>query len=99
MTVCIAALFRFNYAPTMASPPDVGMGALALSDRMVTAGDVQYEPHQLKIAQITSRTMIMIAGEYPVHSQAILATIKQVRGDSSMSPYNIAIYMANQFKP
>src|SRR5208337_3713911 len=90
VTVCIAALFRFNYA-LIGSTPDVGTAALTLSDRMVTAGDVQYEPQQLKIAQITPRTIIMIAGEYSVHSQALLATHRQVRSDPSVSPYNISL--------
>lgn len=90
VTVCIAALFRFNYA-LIGSTPDVGTAALTLSDRMVTAGDVQYEPQQLKIAHITPRTIIMIAGEYSVHSQALLATHRQVRSDPSVSPYNISL--------
>ena len=76
MTVCIAALFRFNYA-LLGSPPELGVAAIALSDRMVTAGDVEYEPQQLKIAHITPRTIVMIAGEYSIHSQAIQATHKQ----------------------
>jgi 20S proteasome alpha/beta subunit len=67
------------------------MAAITLSDRMVTADDVQYEPQQLKVAFITQRTIIMIAGEYPVHSQALIATSRQVRNDPSFSPRNIAM--------
>jgi 20S proteasome alpha/beta subunit len=90
VTVCIAALFRFNYAK-MGDPLDVGTAVLTLSDRMVTAGDVQYEPNQLKIGHITPHVIILIAGEYSVHSQAILATHKQVDADVTTSPFNVAL--------
>ena len=66
MTVCIAALFRWNYAnlPTQQVAP----AALILTDRMVTAGDVQYEPQQTKVAHITPKTLLVIAGDYSLHS-------------------------------
>ena len=90
MTVCIAALFRFNYAKA-GDPPEIGAAAITLSDRMVTAGDVEYEPNQLKIGHITPRVIIMIAGEYSVHSQALFAAHKQIKGDVNASPNNIAL--------
>jgi 20S proteasome alpha/beta subunit len=89
VTVCIAALFRFNYA-SPGDPVNHRVAAITLSDRMVTAGDVQYEPQQLKIAHVAQNVIIMIAGEYPVHSHAILTTAKQLRGNQSVSPYTIA---------
>lgn len=87
MTVCIATLFSWNYAP-IGSPPQLGTAAITASDRMITAADVQYEPLQQKIA-FFDKTMVLVAGDIAIHSQAILDTAKQVR-DRKMAPYDIA---------
>lgn len=88
MTVCIAAMFTWNYAS--AEQPQLGKGIITLSDRMITAGDVEYEPQQLKIAHITPHVMILVAGDYTVHSQALIGTHKQVKADSSTSTQAVA---------
>lgn len=67
-----------------------GLAAIVASDRMITSGDVQYEPQQLKIAFITDHTLLLIAGEYSIHSEAIKETQKQVRRDTKFKPQNIA---------
>jgi hypothetical protein len=87
VTVCIAALFTWNYAP-IGSQPQLGTAAITASDRMITAADVQYEPLQQKIA-FFDKTMILIAGDIAIHSQAILDTAKEV-GDRKLAPYDIA---------
>ncbi|SDT60298.1 hypothetical protein [Bradyrhizobium canariense] len=89
VTVCIATLFRWNYAQ-VGEPPRVGLVAIALSDRMITAGDVQYEPAQLKVAFMSDRALLMIAGDYSTHSQAIHDTHLKMRGIRNPSPYSIA---------
>jgi hypothetical protein len=85
VTVCIAALFTWNYA---GAPPQMGIGAVTASDRMITAADIQYEPLQQKIAFFDG-TMILVAGDIAIHSQAILDAITQIRG-RKLPPYDIA---------
>jgi hypothetical protein len=91
VTVCVAVLFHWNYAPA-GQPLDYRPAALIASDRMITAGDVQYEPQQLKVANLTSRVVGMVAGDYTVHSQAI-REIQDANKDRSetVSPYDIAL--------
>lgn len=87
MTVCIAALFTWNYAP-VGSPPELGVGAVAASDRMITAADIQYEPLQQKAA-FFGNTIVLVAGDIAIHSQAILDTAKEIR-DRKLPPHDIA---------
>ncbi len=89
VTVCVAALFRWNYGTK--DSPSLGVAAITASDRKITAGDVEYEPQQLKIAFITPRAIVLIAGDYSLHSEAILETRKQIRDDFSVPPQNIAL--------
>ena len=77
MTVCIATLFKWNYAAP-GVPPKLEFAALTASDRMITAADIQYEPQQQKIAFFDG-TMILVAGDIAIHSQAILDTQKQIK--------------------
>jgi hypothetical protein len=90
VTVCVATLFQWNYAP-LGKPPQLGRGAIVASDRMITAWDTQYEPGQLKISFITSNTVILIAGDYSLHSEAIDDTHKQIHLNPDQTPHNIAL--------
>ena len=90
MTVCLAALFTWNYAKK-GDPVDLGIAAITASDRQITVGDSEYEPPQPKFTSVTDQTRILIAGDYTVHSEAIKATMDQVRADPSRTPYNIAL--------
>ena len=87
MTVCIAAILKWDYGT--ADVPDIGSAAITISDRMLTAHDVQYEPNQQKVALIGS-CLILVAGELYTHSQAIADTKKEV-GDRNVVPYDIAL--------
>jgi hypothetical protein len=89
VTVCIAALFRWNYAP-VGEQPNVGIAAICASDRKLTAGDIEYEPPQRKISFITPRTLILVAGDIAVHSEAIMESHKQIKRDATVHPHNIA---------
>lgn len=90
MTVCIGALFRWNYAKS-GDMPDWGAAALTLSDRKITAGDVEYEPHQTKIARASDRVLLLIAGDYTAHSQAVKMTMERARNTPGIRPYDLAI--------
>jgi hypothetical protein len=72
MTVCIATLFRWNYATLPAY--DFGVAALTVSDRMITIGDIEYEPPQRKSGYLTKNIIGLIAGDYTVHSHCFLKT-------------------------
>jgi 20S proteasome alpha/beta subunit len=90
VTVCVASLFRWNYAH-VGGQEQLGAAAIVAADRMITAGDVQYEPFQSKMAQINDRTLILVAGDYSIHSQAIKDLEKQVRKDNSILAESIAV--------
>ena len=59
---------------------------------MITAGDVQYEPRQTKYARITPKILIVIAGDYSMHSQGIKKTMAHFRLSASATPEDVAIY-------
>ena len=87
MTVCIAAGFLWNHA-TVGMPTDYRPAAIVATDRMITAGDVKYEPTQRKRAEIFPGTVILVAGDYAYHSAALKATYAQT--DQTASPQTIA---------
>jgi 20S proteasome alpha/beta subunit len=66
----VATLFNWNVA-AKGEPPKYDSAAITISDRMITAGDVQYEPNQQKVAFISPRVLLMIAGDTAIHSQAL----------------------------
>lgn len=55
MTVCVAAIFD--------------SGILGASERMLTAGDIQFQPPQPKIWPITTSIVAIIAGDVSVHAE------------------------------
>jgi len=87
VTVCIAALFRWNYA--VGGATDFGIGAITASDSMITAADIQYEPAQQKIA-FFGKSLVLVAGDIGVHSQAIRETGKEIDG-RERSPHDVAL--------
>jgi 20S proteasome alpha/beta subunit len=87
MTVCIAGMFTWKYD---AAGKDVGKAVITASDRQITAGDVEYEPNQLKIGFLTPRVMIMIAGAYPLHSEALIRTQRRLVETNEVDPGEIA---------
>lgn len=87
MTVCIAAICSWNYGPKEKQIP--GAAVLAITDRMITVGDTEYEPSQQKVGRLTSSSWVLIAGDYSIHSQAILDARKQV-GTNAADTRNVA---------
>jgi len=64
MTVCIAAIYNGN-------------SILGISDRMITAGDVQFEPPSPKIVDVTNSIVVMTAGDANIQTQ-LLNTISPI---------------------
>lgn len=58
MTVCIAAIYNDN-------------SILGVSDRMLTSGDIKFEPPASKIANITSSIAVMSAGDTSLITQLL----------------------------
>jgi len=69
VTVCIAALSRFNEA-------SIVIGA---SDRMITAGDIEFEPPQTKIIQLTTSIAALTAGESSAQIEISGATLRDIK--------------------
>lgn len=89
VTVCVVTLFGWNYGTL--EKPEYSMAAIAASDRMITNFDAEYEPAQLKFAFVTPRACILIAGDYAIHSEAILEAMKALRNTPDAHPQNIAL--------
>jgi hypothetical protein len=90
LTVCVVGLCNFNYAP-QGQPDDWGVVAIMASDRMITFGDVQYEPDQLKVAQLVKGSMLLIAGDCTLHSEAIKKVQHGFRGREGVLPIDAAL--------
>jgi len=71
---------------------------VTVSDREITAGDVEYEPPQFKVSFQTKRAMILIAGDYPTHSEALQQTQKIIRNTSEDDPATIAEIYASSLR-
>jgi hypothetical protein len=72
-------------------PKHWGPAAIAISDRMITAGDVQYEPQQLKVATVYPASLVMIAGDYSLHTQAMKEMYGHLIGVTDAKPRDIAL--------
>jgi 20S proteasome alpha/beta subunit len=73
VTVCVAAICNDS-------------AVVGAADRMITAGDVEFEPPQTKIEVITSSIAIMIAGDIAVHVEILNELRGQVAAEISATP-------------
>lgn len=82
MTICIAALCPWTYA----ADGTTGKAAITASDRQLTAGDIEYEPPQLKVSFQGRHTIIMVAGDYPTHTEALHRVSRILRNTPNLDP-------------
>lgn len=75
MTVCIAGLVSWRYGEN-----DLGRAIVTASDRMLTLGEFEYEPPQLKVGRLGRRILLLVAGNFTVHSEALGKTLKHLSG-------------------
>ncbi len=75
MTVCVAAICENGIV-------------LGASDRMITAGDVEFEPEQSKIYPLTTSIAIMIAGDAALQTEMLDAVRGSVRERIAANPNN-----------
>jgi 20S proteasome alpha/beta subunit len=90
VTVCVATLFQWNYRP-VGEPTSFGRAAILMTDRKITIGDIEYEPPQAKIAKVSDRALIAVAGDYSLHSEAIARTEAQLKRRPDTAPYALAL--------
>lgn len=93
MTVCVAAVFNWTYGPG-----DTGAAIVTASDRQITAGDIEYEPPQIKVCFLTPRLMILIAGSYAIHSEALRYTQRTLLETPEIDPGVIAEIYASYIR-
>jgi hypothetical protein len=85
VTVCIACLCNWAYSPTVS-----GRVAITASDRQITVGDIEYDPAQLKLSVQGKRALILVSGEYTIHSEALLNCQRTIIANSLTEPFAIA---------
>lgn len=75
VTVCVAAVCDTNMI-------------IGASDRMITAGDVKFEPQQTKLVNLTSSIAIMIAGDSALQLEILLRVRQDVNRRVEAEPQN-----------
>ena len=85
MTVCIAALCNWLYPNK-----EIGRAVITAADRMLTSGDVEYEPPQFKTCFLAPKINILVAGDMVVHTEALLATHRRIAVSPSDDVENAA---------
>jgi hypothetical protein len=91
LTVCIASIFVWKYGEN-----DLGRAVITMSDRQITAADIEFEPNTAKVCTLAPNVLLLIAGDYPTHSEAIRRTQRQLVGSGINDPTAIAdIYAAH----
>ncbi|OWK19542.1 hypothetical protein AJ88_39795 [Mesorhizobium amorphae CCBAU 01583] len=65
---------------------------------MITAGDIQYEPTQQKVAVLGPRSLLLIAGDYATHSEAIQNTVDHIKGRPDQHPHKIALIYGQEIQ-
>lgn len=76
VTVCVAAMCEFNGHSLI----------IGASDRMVTAGDIQFEPQQPKIFDITSSIVIMTAGDSAMQAEILQEVRREAHAQVTADP-------------
>ncbi len=84
MTVCLAAVCR---APTTSK---YKYAVVCASDRMLTSGDVEYEPQQQKTCELKEGTILFVSGNMQVHSEAIRAIETDLKSNDDPSVRDIS---------
>jgi 20S proteasome alpha/beta subunit len=74
VTVCVAAMCR-----------DMLVGA---SDRMLTAGDVEFEPNQAKVWTFSRSIVALVAGDATIQGELLLEVSKEVQQWINSEPNN-----------
>lgn len=83
MTVCIAAVCGASF--------EQGPFVIAAADRMITIGDIQYEPAQTKIIKLASQTVALCAGDMQLHAAVLPRVFERIGASLNENPNNINV--------
>jgi hypothetical protein len=83
MTVCIAAVCNVL--------PDRKPVVIAASDRMITIGEIQYEPDQTKMIDLASQTIGLFAGDMQLHAGIVVRVKERIAETLHENPANISV--------
>jgi 20S proteasome alpha/beta subunit len=94
MTVCIAAVCGATH--------DDGPFVITAADRMITIGDLEYEPNQTKTIYLATQTVALVAGDMQLHAAVaprVNARIKDYTSDhgGTITVSAIAEFYAEEF--
>ncbi|MBV9732655.1 MAG: hypothetical protein JO275_07735, partial [Verrucomicrobia bacterium] len=80
VTVCVAAI----------SQDSTGQGLMmtGASDRMLTAGDIEFEPEQSKIQPLTTSIALMLAGDSAIQREIVQSVFFDVVARIKSEPKN-----------
>lgn len=87
MTVCIAAICEYESVPFV----------LIAADRLITAGDIEYQPPQSKIYPLTEKVVALVAGDVITQSHICKQTFLNFRGKQNVSVHEVAEAFAGHF--
>jgi hypothetical protein len=89
MTVCIAAVCNYG----LNSQPVI----VAASDRMITIGELEYEPEQTKTVNLASQTVALVAGDMQLHAAVVPKVYERIRLALLDDPRNINVATIAEF--
>ncbi|MCH8087665.1 MAG: hypothetical protein IIC81_07415 [Chloroflexi bacterium] len=97
MTVCIAAMCTWEEDPVGDEPARLTPMIVGASDRMLTAGDIAFEPNQTKIADITDNIKALVAGDASVQISLVYDTTDEAQRASATEVKEVAEIYSNNF--
>ncbi|OYW55786.1 MAG: hypothetical protein B7Y80_04590 [Hyphomicrobium sp. 32-62-53] len=83
MTVCIAAICNAH--------DETGPIIVTAADRMITIGEIEYEPQQTKAIILASQTVALLAGDMTFHAAVVPRVEERIREDLQEHPDNINV--------
>jgi 20S proteasome alpha/beta subunit len=83
MTVCVAAICNTN--------DEAGPIVVTAADRMITIGEIEYEPQQTKAVILASMTVALLAGDMTFHAAVVPRVEERIREDLQEHPENINV--------
>jgi hypothetical protein len=89
ITVCIAAVCNIGH--------DGPVCVIAAADRMITIGDIEYEPAQTKTVFFASGTVGLFAGDMQLHAAVVPKVHERIKEALAEDPHNIDVCQIADF--
>ena len=91
VTICIASISQFEHEGNF-YPMIVGA-----TDRMLTAGDIQFEPSQTKVANLTSRIVALVAGDASFQVSVCMDVFDEIQNETEVTVKRAATVYSQAF--